>query len=320
MSIKAETLGIDIQRYRNESIETEKEYTGRQDITLPDKEFKQINNGIPVPVSKSDMAEEDIIENKFLFIHNGDDLLLGWIKGNEIVPLKAINPDKAYGVSPRNAAQVCALNALLAPVEEIPLVILKGPAGTSKTFLSMAAGLQGVYHNGYNKLLITRNNINFGDEKDIGALPGSETDKMAPVMRGCMDNLENLLRNREVEDKDIDIYIEDMLLSGILKIESLSFMRGRSLTDTFLIIDEAQNSTVKQMLGIVSRIGENCKIVICGDPAQIDRPDLTKHSNGLTFACEKLKGEKLVAIFEYTSEECVRSDLARLASEKLNVD
>ncbi len=323
MSIKAETLGLDIQRYKNDMVDTEEEYTGRQEVNMiTEEDFKSLDKGIPVPVKATDISEEDIVENKFLFIHRKDDMLLGWIKGRDIVPLKPITEKSAYGVRPRNAAQVCVLNALLAPVEQIPLVILKGPAGTSKTFLSMAAGLQGVYHDGYNKLLITRNNVNFGDEKDIGALPGDEMQKMSPVMRGCLDNLENLLRNNDVPDEDIDMYITDMLESGIVKIESLAYMRGRSLTNTFLIIDEAQNTTVKQMLGIITRIGSGTKIVITGDNSQIDRSDLTKHSTGLSVACERLKGmngEGKVAIFQYNNDECIRSEIARIASEKLDV-
>lgn len=319
MSIKAETLGLDIQRYKNEMIETEHEYNGRQDIEITATDFDRLNKGIPIPVSNTNISPEDIVANKFLFMHCDEDMLLGWIKDKDIVPLKPITEKSAYGVSPRNAAQVCVLNALLAPAKDIPLVILKGPAGTSKTYLSMAAGLQGVYHNGYNKMLITRNNVNFGDEKDIGALPGDEMQKMGPVMRGCLDNLENLLRNNGVEDEEIDMYITDMLESGMIKIESLSFMRGRSLTNTYLIIDEAQNATVKQMLGILTRIGENTKVVICGDPAQTDRSDLTKHSNGLSVASERLKGESKVAIFEYTSDECIRSEIAKIASEKLDI-
>ena len=321
MSIKAETLGLDIQRYKNDMVDTKQEYTGRQDVNmLTQKDFETFNKGIPVPVKATDIPEEDIVENKFLFIHFEDDMLLGWIKEKEIVPLKPITEKSAYGVSPRNAAQVCVLNALFAPVEDIPLVILKGPAGTSKTFLSMAAGLQGIYHDGYNRMLITRNNVNFGDEKDIGALPGTEMEKMSPVMRGCLDNLENLLRNSHVPDEELDMYITDMLESGIIKIESMAYMRGRSLTDTYLIIDEAQNTTVKQMLGIITRIGLGTKIVITGDNSQIDRSDLTKHSTGLSVACERLKGEKKVAIFQYNNDECIRSEIAKIASEKLDVN
>lgn len=206
------------------------------------------------------------------------------------------------------------------PVEKIPFVILKGPAGTAKTFLSLAAGLDQTYddprHSRYDSILISRNNV-MADE-DFGYLPGELRDKMNPLLAPFFDNLESLLRKDSGEDKsNISMQIDDMIETGVIEICALAYMRGRSITNKFLIVDETQNATRSQIRDIITRAGAGCKVVICGDPEQIDAHNLDKLNNGLVFASEKMKGSPLCAQVTFNENESVRSELAKEAIKRL---
>ena len=209
--------------------------------------------------------------------------------------------------------------------ESAPFVFVKSPAGTGKTFLALACALeQTVDLNVYRNILYTRCNVRF-DSEELGALPGTELEKMSPLVRPAMDNLEHLaelrfhrsfLTDNDVPER-ISEYGQYLIDKDILRIESMSFMRGRSLDNVFLIIDEAQNCSISQIRGILTRAGSNTKIVLLGDPDQIDSRYLDKYNNGLCFAAERFRGSKLAMQVTLSEEECVRSAATKEAAERL---
>ena len=209
--------------------------------------------------------------------------------------------------------------------ESAPFVFVKSPAGTGKTFLALACALeQTVDLNVYRNILYTRCNVRF-DSEELGALPGTELEKLSPLVRPAMDNLEHLaelrfhrsfLTDNDVPER-ISEYGQYLIDKDILRIESMSFMRGRSLDNVFLIIDEAQNCSISQIRGILTRAGSNTKIVLLGDPDQIDSRYLDKYNNGLCFAAERFRGSKLAMQVTLSEEECVRSAATKEAAERL---
>ena len=203
----------------------------------------------------------------------------------------------------------------MASADEIPLVIIKGMAGTAKTFYSLAVGLEKVFNNPtgeYRRIIVCRPNAQFDDE--IGFLPGSEQEKIAPLMRPVIDNLEQILDSDEEEryadEKALADKIQEIFERGIIQTEALNFIRGRSIAKTYLIIDEAQNMTPNQVRGIITRAGKGTKIILLGDPCQIDRPFLDERTNGLSYAAKYMQGSPYCAQLSLSAEECERSVLA----------
>lgn len=252
--------------------------------------------------------------------------LLGRFDGQRIVGLygyeaHCIKP--VYGVTPRNVGQRFALDALLTPAEKAPLVILKGPAGTAKTFLSMASALAQTVdrwegENRYRKILLTRPNTKMDD--DIGYLKGDEVQKVMPALRGLTDNADNLMPHQEkgMGKSKVEISALDSLMSqGIIDAQAMAYMRGRSITRQFIIVDEAQNATITQILSLITRVGEGSKIVILGDPDQIDHPFLDRRNNGLIYASERMMGSPLCWQVTFDESECTRSALASDAIARL---
>lgn len=212
--------------------------------------------------------------------------------------------------------------ALMQEAETAPLVIVKGPAGTAKTFYSLAVGLDKIYNadkKSYRRILITRPNVQF--DEDIGFLPGTEQEKIAPYLRPVIDNLEILVDRNEKEryknEKELKGKIDELFARGIIMAEAMNFIRGRSITHTYLIIDEAQNLTPKQVKGIVTRVGKGTKVILLGDPGQIDHPLLDERTNGLSYASEKMKGSPLCYQISMLTEECERSALALDAAQRM---
>ena len=245
--------------------------------------------------------------------------MLGRFDGEEIVPLRFYQRDHpVFGVSARNVGQQFALDALMNP--DAPLVILQGPAGTAKTFLSMAAALEQTYSkNVYRKILITRPNAKM--DADVGYLKGDERQKVLPTLRGLLDNMENLMqqdpRDRKKDGINCESPADTLLANGIVDAQAMAYMRGRSICRQFMIVDEMQNSTVNQVLSIITRVGEESKIVLLGDPNQIDNPYLDRISNGLVYAAERMRGSPLCWQITFNERESTRSPLAREAIERL---
>ncbi len=311
-----------VESYRNDHVSSAEMYTGKRELQVSKEAIDYIYKNKMLPpeaIFRGDIPEP--VENEFFILQSDQSSALAVYRNHELklIDTKTLHP---CHVQPKNASQTFALWALMQPVEEIPFVILKGPAGTAKTFLSLAAGLDQAYdsraHRSYDSVLISRNNVMA--DADFGYLPGELEDKMNPLLAPFFDNLESLLRGNSDEDREcISRQIEDMIDSGVIEICALAYMRGRSITNKFLIVDETQNATRSQIRDIITRAGSGCKIVICGDPEQIDAHNLDKLNNGLVFASEKMKGSPVCAQISFTEEESVRSELAKEAIKRLTL-
>lgn len=331
LRLKAQILGIKAEDFTTEQISSDDaQYTGRCEVYLPDelaKDFKKA--GIPVDMVYTSDAEGNrrmpvLEENEFVILRldqSARKTLLGRVEGKRIVPL-AYKKSKPYGVSPKNVGQYFIQEALMQSAEKAPLVIIKGMAGTAKTFYALAVGLEKVYNNPkgeYRHIIVSRPNAQFDD--DIGFLPGDEKEKIAPLMRPIVDNLEQLLDSDDKKRYEDELLLSDKISEiferGIIQTEALNFIRGRSIVKTYLIIDEAQNMTPNQIKGIITRAGKDTKIILLGDPNQIDRPFLDERTNGLSYAAKYMKGSPLCWQVTLSADECERSALAMDAVKRL---
>jgi PhoH-like ATPase len=226
----------------------------------------------------------------------------------EIIALR-VPRDGVMGVRPRNKEQSYAIDLLLD--ENVRLVTLVGKAGTGKTLLALAAGLKRTMEDGtYTRMLVSRPVMPLG--RDIGFLPGDVDEKLNPWMQPIFDNLEFLFSN--TAKKGPRAYAE-LLDSGQIQVEPLTYIRGRSLPQQFMIVDEAQNLTPHEVKTIITRSGDGTKIVLTGDPGQIDNPYVDSASNGLTICADRFRGEKLAGHIVLAKGE--RSELAELAANSL---
>lgn len=326
MSLKAETAGVKTENFKNETVsDASLNYKGRTIVyALPEAINKLYQEGkINIEDLYYDEADSGNIElsiNEFLIVSditNPSHTALAYFDGSKIIKIssKGTNP---FDVKPRNVGQKFAIEALMKPASEVPLVILKGSAGTAKTFLSLACGLEQTMNTKeYKKVLILRPNIKFDD--DIGFLKGDEMDKIMPLIRPCLDNLEALVSNKEDTIEETNDKVKELFDRGYVTAEALAYLRGRSISNTYILIDEAQNTTPNQMLGIITRAGIGSKIVVVGDPNQIDNPKVDKKNNGLVYAAEKMRNSNLCMQLTFENEECTRSPLAMEASQLLSI-
>lgn len=287
MSIKAKTVGLKVERYDVKNVENNDLYSG---ILNKDDEDFDLDNVYP---------NEFILNEKGLFTKKDSSL-------------KRLAKDKSvWGVKHRNLEQKCAIHALLD--DDIKLVTLSGQAGTGKTLLAIAVGLEKVVSESkYQKLLVSRPVVPMG--QDIGYLPGDINEKLGPWMQPIFDNIEFLFNIEKGRKNSVDAYME-LSQEGLLKVEALTYIRGRSIPKHFIIIDEAQNLTRHEVKTIISRAGEDTKIILTGDPNQIDNPKLDSVNNGLTYVVEKFKDQKIAA--HITLTKCERSELADVAAKIL---
>jgi len=235
------------------------------------------------------------------------------VDSHQLKPLNAAY-ESAWSVRPRSMEQRAALELLMDP--EVALVSLVGQAGTGKTLLALAAGLANTLKGSrYEKLLVSRPVIPLG--RDIGYLPGTKDDKMKLWMQPIFDNLSYLmgLTNGGKQDATTELGINRLIREDQIELEALTYIRGRSISRQYVIIDEAQNLTPHEVKTIISRAGEGTKMVLTGDPEQIDNPYLDASSNGLSYTVERLKGQATCGHITLTRSE--RSHLASLAAEYL---
>jgi PhoH-like ATPase len=317
--------------YENSKVALDDMYTGVREIETDGGTIDSIhdpaNGGVPLERVVSGGA----LPNEFFIITNRNNpshTVICRYDGDRrrLVPVRS--KADAWGLTPRNAEQRFALELLLN--DDIRVVTLVGKAGTGKTLLAMAAGLTKVADEGtYKRLLVSRPVFPMG--RDIGFLPGTIEEKLNPWMQPIFDNAEFLLSEyggkkaakkqgrrrgkQEPEDKDdakfSSGYLE-LVEMGVMKIEPLMYIRGRSIPYQFMIVDEAQNLTPHEVKTIVTRAGEGTKIILTGDPQQIDNPYVDASSNGLTYLVERFKAQKIAGHITLTKGE--RSELAELAS------
>jgi PhoH-like ATPase len=310
MRIKADALGIEAQDYRTDKIDIEEVYTGSAVLKVNPETIDTFYSAGSVIISDFELHPNQmvILEDAF---GSSKSALTRHVQNGRLVPLRYGNQDP-FGLKTRNKEQKFALEMLLD--EEIRIVTLIGRAGTGKTLLALAAGLQKVVEDSrYRRLSVTRPVIPMGH--DLGFLPGDINEKLRPWMQPIYDNLEYLFSNRDQNDK-IDRLVSSLQGMGLLELEALTYIRGRSIPEQFVLIDEAQNLSPHEVKTVVTRAGEGTKIVFTGDPYQIDHPYLDSNSNGLTFLVEKFKNEKIAGHITLVKGE--RSDLAELGSRILS--
>jgi len=315
--IKADALGIEAKNYESDKIKFEELYTGFRVVEVSRKIFEHFKHEKFVTNTFWKLFPNEFV--KFILKENGDEIIARYsFENNAIYPLKYYRGQEIFGIKARNEEQHMAFDLLLDPA--VKLVSLVGKAGTGKTLLALAAGLnQVVEQNNYTRLVVSRPIFPLG--KDIGFLPGSKSEKFNPWMQPIYDNMDILLSHKnDSEDNDNGkIFgkkhpsIKEYLDFGFIELEPLTYIRGRSLPDQYVIIDEAQNLTPHEMKTIITRAGEGTKLVLTGDPYQIDIPYLDSESNGLSVAVEKFKNETIVG--HITLEKGERSALADLAAK-----
>ncbi|MBE6183662.1 PhoH family protein [Heyndrickxia ginsengihumi] len=308
--VKADALGLQAEDFLNDRVvEADHIYTGLQEIFVDIdylKSFYQKNE-----LAIREFTTQTFYPNQFLIMKDAlgsSSSAIGIVDQSGTVVKKLLyNQDAIWGIKPRNVQQTMALELLLR--EDIPLVSMIGKAGTGKTLLALAAGLMQTEDlQVFKKLLVARPIVPFG--KDIGYLPGEKQEKLRPWMQPIYDNLEYLFNTKKSGE------IDDILAGmSSIEVEALTYIRGRSIPEQFIIIDEAQNLSKHEVKTILTRVGENSKIVLMGDPDQIDHPYLDAYNNGLTYVLEKFKHEPIAGHIKLFKGE--RSRLAQIAADLL---
>ncbi len=308
LRIKAKALGIATEDYETGKVsDIELELSSTYNVDGLDSEvIRQI-------FTKGKIDENGLLGNKkvtngYYILKNGKSSSLAFY--NHLSDqIERIEKEFIYGIKPKNAEQAFALNALMNP--HIKLVALQGVAGTGKTLLALASALE--QSKAFHQVILARPIVPLSN-KDIGFLPGDANDKIGPYMEPLWDNLK-FIKAQFGENEKKHKAILEMEQSGKIVITPLAFIRGRSLSNIMFIIDEAQNLTPHEVKTIITRAGENTKIVFTGDVHQIDTPYLDENSNGLAYLVDRLKGQELFAHVKLEKGE--RSELANLANDLL---
>lgn len=308
MRVKCDSLEIPTEDYVPERIvaSTNKLYDGFAKHLVDDQLVDQVYAGEDVYLEKEEIK---LFPNQFvMLVSNANEKKTCLAKFTDYdIKLKKVDEYKSgiWNLRPRNKEQTFGLDLLLDP--EIPIVTLIGKAGCGKTILALASGLQQVLETSrYKKLVVTRPVQPLG--KDIGYLPGTMEEKMKPWLMPIQDNLDFLLNGKANN-------IAHLYDDKTIQVEALTYIRGRSISNAYIIVDEAQNLTVHELKTIITRVGENTKIILTGDIEQIDSVYLDSTSNGLSYAVEKLKPHSLAGHMTLTKGE--RSKVATLASKIL---
>ncbi len=304
--VKATALGIKAVDYEKQKVDIGQLYTGCVEIDSSHEMLQKLGGTGSVPWN------DRLIPNEFVLLRekkDGESALSRYNARTGTLDFIDPNLGPVSGIKPLNERQRMAFDLLLDP--SISLVTLVGKAGTGKTLLAIAAGLKKVLvDKQYTRVLVTRPVIPMG--KDIGYLPGAKSEKLSAWMQPLFDNLEYIL---SVYSKQNAKSIDQLINSNLIELEALTYLRGRSLPGQYIIIDEAQNLSPHEIKTIVSRAGAGTKVVLTGDPYQIDSPYLDSSSNGLIYLVEAFKGRPLFGHVTLLKSE--RSELAELAAELL---
>jgi PhoH-like ATPase len=309
LRIRADALGLLAADYEPERVEISELYSGFSEHTVS----ADVINQLYKPGGEASV-DAKLSPNEFVLLKdgaNGSHTAMGRFDGKRIVPLNRQVKDGSWGIRPRNMEQGFLLDLLLN--DEIKLVTIVGKAGTGKTLLAIAAGLQKVTEDAaYQKLLVSRPIFPLG--KDIGYLPGDVEQKLNPWMQPIFDNVEYLL-NLSRSDKKAGRGYHELMDLGIIEIEPLTYIRGRSIPNQFIIVDESQNLTPHEVKTIITRVGDGTKIILTGDPFQIDNPYVDSTNNGLVHVVNRFRGEKIAG--HITMNKGERSQLAEIATNLL---
>ncbi|NLE85257.1 MAG: PhoH family protein [Myxococcales bacterium] len=309
LRIRADALGLTSQAYEHQTVDVDALDPGVIEVPVDAERLQRFFSEGQLELDES----HHLVANVSVMLRGPNDRTgLGRYDAAKRVVRALLTPREGIvGIRPRNREQAFAMDLLLD--DNVRLVTLLGMAGTGKTLLALAAGLQRVVEEGaYSRLLVSRPVMPLG--RDIGFLPGSVDDKLGPWMQPLYDNLEFLLVGGGGRRRGMRGF-EELLDSGQLQVEPLTYIRGRSLPQQFVIVDEAQNLTPHEVKTVITRCGEGTKIILTGDPFQIDNPYVDASSNGLTVAADRLKGDPLVGHMLLTKGE--RSPLSNLAANKL---
>ena len=313
LRIRADALGLVTEDYENDKIENPEGYMGVRELEVGkgDIDAFYAHGELPLPDGINGVYPNEFALLKDRQAPNHTALSKYNAQKGRFVPLLKSLKEGAWGLRPRNKEQSFALDLLLN--DEIKLVTIVGKAGTGKTLLAIAAGLQKTMEEQvYQKMLVSRPVFPLG--KDIGFLPGTVEEKLNPWMQPIYDNVEFLMGISRADKKAGRSYRE-LIDLGLVAIEPLTYIRGRSIPNQYIVVDEAQNLTPHEVKTIITRVGDNTKIVLTGDPYQIDNPYVDSTSNGLVHVVNKFKHERLAGHITLTKGE--RSALAELASNVL---
>lgn len=310
LRIKADALGLTAEDFESDKVSIEELYTGTAEVYVSKEAVDGFyaDGVLTLPGDYYPSQFTTLIDEI-----NPSHTAIGRYQAplERVVPLIPTPKDGLWGIHPRNREQQFAFDLLLN--DDIQLVTLVGKAGTGKTLLALAAGLHMTAdENHYSRLLVSRPVFPMG--RDLGFLPGDIEEKLAPWMQPIFDNVELLLGSVDEQGKRKRGYRE-LVDMGLLEIEALTYIRGRSIPNQYLIVDEAQNLTPHEIKTIITRAGEGTKVVLTGDPYQIDNPYVDSSSNGLTYVVEKLKGQDIAG--HITLQKGERSCLAEMAANLL---
>jgi PhoH-like ATPase len=310
LRIRAEVMGLTVQDYEKEKVDVETMYTGYQTIKVKKELIDAFYKNQRVPADKlGQFSANEFVVLKYSDNDSQSALAKYEKRTKSLVKLfhSDVNP---WGIKPLNKEQRFALELLLC--NDVNLVTLIGVAGSGKTLISIACGLhKAVEEEVYMRLLIARPVVPMG--RDIGYLPGTKEEKLDQWMGAINDNLEFLFgKGKPAEIKERIDYLYE---TGKIEVEALTYLRGRSLPKQYIIIDDAQNLTPLEVKTIISRAGKDTKVVMTGDPYQIDNPYLDASSNGLTYIVEKFRDQEIYGSVTFVKTE--RSELAALAAELL---
>ena len=312
LRIKSDAVNVHAEDYETTGVTEDELYSGQRVVQFDLSRIEEFEKERFLRIEPGEV--NNIYPNEYLVLadkNNPFKKVLGRFhaKKGGIVPL--IKPKEGvWGIHPKNIEQQFALDALLN--NEINLVSLVGKAGTGKTLLAIAAGLEcAITKQNYSRVLVSRPIVPMG--RDLGFLPGDINEKLGPWMQPIFDNIDFLFGNQRARNEMTTW--DELINQGLLHVEPLTYIRGRSLPQQFMIVDESQNLTPHEIKTIITRAGEGTKIVLTGDSEQIDNPYLDSLNNGLVYTIDKLKGEEIVAHVKLSVGE--RSPLSEIASKLL---
>lgn len=312
LRLKSDAVNIHAEDYETTDVSIEELYSGQRVVPFDLEKVEEFEKERFLKIEPGDI--QNLYPNEYLVLvdkNNPFKKVLGRYHSRKggIVPL--IKPKEGvWGIHPKNIEQQFAFDALLN--NEIALVSLVGKAGTGKTLLAIAAGLEcAITKQNYSRVLVSRPIVPMG--RDLGFLPGDISEKLGPWMQPIFDNIDFLFGNQRARNEMTTW--DELINQGLLHVEPLTYIRGRSLPQQFMIVDESQNLTPHEIKTIITRAGEGTKIVLTGDSEQIDNPYLDSLNNGLVYTIDKLKGEDIVAHVKLSVGE--RSPLSEIASKLL---